>query len=251
MIESAKIAAMRIGGKKLAAIRDQVAAAVKPGVSLKTLDDLANSLMFASGGEPGFKKVPGYNWATCINLDDGIVHGIPHPHLKIHSGDLVKLDLGLYYQGYHTDTSTSRVAGNPTPEQAKFLDAGRKSLSVAIAMAKPGNRIGHISQAMQTPILAAGFTPTRQLTGHGVGRNLHEPPSIPCLLTTDIFATPKLTVGMTLAIETIYTAGSPDMIKLQDGWTLVTKDGSLAGLFEETVLITKSGPQILTTSVNM
>ncbi|MBI2010020.1 MAG: M24 family metallopeptidase [Candidatus Chisholmbacteria bacterium] len=174
--------AMREGGKMLGRILNQVVASAKPGVSLHELDSLADTLLTQTGGEPGFKRVPGYRWATCINVNAGVVHGIPHPHLTLKQGDLVSLDTGLFYQGFHTDTSTTVVVGKPSQEQQHFLDTGKRALSQGIAQAKPGKRIGHISQAMQKIIEAARFNCARHLTGHGIGQNLHQSPMIPCLL---------------------------------------------------------------------
>ncbi len=240
---------MRLGGKKLAVVRDTVTSAVKPGVNLKTLDDLADKLLRDQGGEPAFKKVPGYSWATCININDGIVHGIPHPTITIKNNDVVSIDVGLFYQGYYTDTSTTVIAGTSSPERLRFLAIGRNTLKTAINLAKPGNYIGQISRAIQTSIESAGYNCLRHYTGHGVGKSLHEFPSIPCVLDRPIEATPRIETGMTLAIEIMYMMGAPEVKKLSDGWTIATKDGSLSGLFEETILITKKSPQILTASL--
>ena len=249
MIDPVKISSMRLGGKKLAAVRDQVTAAVKPGVNLKRLDDLADKLLHETGGEPAFKKVPGYDWATCINLNAGIVHGIPHAHTIIQDGDIVSIDVGLWYQGYYTDTSTTVIAGNGSKQQQQFLAAGRAALKTAINLARPHNRIGHISRAIQSSVEAAGYNCLRNYTGHGVGKELHEFPSIPCVLNGPIESTPPLEPGMTLAIEVMYMAGSPEVIKLKDGWTIAIKDNSISCLFEETILIGKKTPHILTASL--
>lgn len=241
-----RLASMRAGGHKLASILNQVVTSAKPGASLSELDSLANKLLTQTGGEPGFKRVAGYDWATCINVNDGVVHGIPHPHSILKQGDLVSVDLGLYYQGYHTDTSTTVVVGPPTKKQAHFLEVGKKALMRGIGQAKPSKRIGHISRGMQQVIEGAGFNCARSLTGHGIGKNLHEPPMIPCIQQGDLVHSPKIEPGMTLAIEVIYMAGSPQTMVLSDGWTIATKDGSMAGLFEHTILVTKNGSEILT-----
>lgn len=241
-----KIKAMRQGGKLLGQILKTVLKSAQPGVSLKTLDNQAEKLMRLTGGEPGFKLVSGYNWATCINLNDGIVHGIPHKNILLKKGDLVSLDMGLYLNGFHTDTSYSKTIGKPTASQEKFLKTGKLALKRAIAQAKPGNHIGHISQAMQTTVEKAGYSCVRNLTGHGIGRNLHQPPAVPCVLKGDIPNTPRLEPGLTIAIEVIYCMGKADTTKLDDNWTIATKDSSLSAMFEHTVLITKKSPQILT-----
>lgn len=248
MIDQAKIFNMRQGGKKLAAVRDQVAAAIVPGANLKRLDDLADKLLVGTGGEPAFKKVPGYKWATCINVNAGIVHGIPHAHIIIQDGDIVSLDVGLWYQGYYTDTSITVVAGTASLETQRFLAAGKHALKTAINLAKPGLRIGHISRAIQTSIETAGYNCLRNYTGHGVGKSLHEFPSIPCVLDRPLESTPIIEPGMTLAIEVMYMMGLPEVVKLKDGWTIATKDGSSSGLFEETIIVGKKTPEIITGS---
>lgn len=237
---------MRAGGHKLARVLEKLVASVKPGISLHELDHLADQLLRQTGGEPGFKRVPDYRWATCINVNAGVVHGIPHAEIILKPGDLVSIDTGLFYQGFHTDTSTTVVVGNPTKEQRRFLEIGKEALKKGIAQAKVGKRIGHISAAMQKVVETGGLNCARHLTGHGIGVNLHESPMIPCFLQGDIWLTPKIELDMTLAIEVIYMAGEPETITLPDDWTIVTKDGRPAGLFEHTIVVGKNGPEILT-----
>ncbi len=246
MVDQEKNKAMRQGGKLLGKILKKVTALAQPGASLGFLDKEAEKLLRATGGEPGFQLVPGYNWSTCINLNDGIVHGVPHNDHILKKGDLISIDMGLYLKGFHTDTSFSKVIGKPTASQEKFLKIGQKSLKKAISQAKPGNRVGHISLAMQTEVENAGYSCVRNLTGHGIGRNLHQPPTVPCVVKGEIENSPRLEPGLTIAIEVIYCMGKPDTIKLDDDWTIATKDGSLSAMFEHTVLITKKGPEILT-----
>ena len=256
-----EIKIMKEGGQKLALVFAEVVKRIKPGVSLKKLDDLAEELIIKQGGFPSFKTVKGYHWTTCININEGVVHGIPNDY-QIKEGDLVSLDMGMLYKGFHTDMartlwvqnpkskfpaspamSADRQAGRQNP---KFLEAGREALKAAIKAAKAGNRVGHISAAIEKVIRKAGFSPVEDLTGHGVGKKLHEDPQIPCFLAQPINKTPVLQPGMTLAIEVIYTWGKPDLVLAEDGWTIKTADGKPAGLFENTVLITKKEPVILT-----
>lgn len=246
MADKDQIGLMRQGGKKLGTIRDQVVKSVKPGISLKQLDDLTESLIIKAGGEPGFQLVPGYKWATCVNVNDGIVHGIPHKNIILKPKDIVSIDMGMYYQGFHTDTSITVSVSKPTSSQSHFLKAGKTSLDKAISQATAGNRIGHISRAMQQAIEGAGYSCVRTLTGHGIGSQLHQPPAVPCVLVGNIAQTSKLASGMTLAIEVIYVQGKPITKKTDDGWTIATADGKLAAVFEETIAVTKSKPQILT-----
>jgi len=242
-IKTAKeIGLMREGGRKLAGVLDQVLRAVKPGVSLKELDQLAESLVKKQGGKPSFKMVKGYHWATCININQGVVHGVPGNY-RLRNGDFVSVDIGMFYKGLHTDMART------IPVQTKndiFLKTGEKALKKAIKATKPGNRVGHISKAIEKEIKKAGFSPVKALTGHGVGKKLHEDPQIPCFLKGKIERTSQLKLGMTLAIEVIYTQGKPDVVLAPDGWTVKTADGKLAGLFEDTVVVTAKGGKVLT-----
>jgi len=244
-----EIKIMKEGGQKLALVFAEVVKRIKPGVSLKKLDDLAEELIIKQGGLPSFKTVKGYHWTTCININEGVVHGIPNDY-QIKEGDLVSLDMGMLYKGFHTDMARTlcvRVQNSKCKSQdEKFLEAGREALKAAIKAAKAGNRVGHISAAIEKVIRKAGFSPVEDLTGHGVGKKLHEDPQIPCFLAQPINKTPVLQPGMTLAIEVIYTWGKPDLVLAEDGWTIKTADGKPAGLFENTVLITKKEPVILT-----
>lgn len=254
-----EIRSMQTGGRLLAGVLDRISAAAVPGTSLLELEDIAVSLIAKTGGKPSFKMVPGYRWATCLNVNAGVVHGVPNRY-QLKTGDVFSVDAGIYYRGFHTDAARSLVVPpnssspkslrlpKPLNVSASFLAAGRLALARAIDQAVPGNRIGHLSQAIEETLQAAGFSPVRELTGHGVGRQLHEEPSIPCFLDGPVAATPAIKSGMVLAIEVIYAAGKPGIKVGQDDWTIVTADGSLAGLFEETVAVTAAGPKILSVS---
>jgi methionyl aminopeptidase len=242
-----KIEAMQAGGSLLANIHDRVVNIIRPGIKTKQLNQLAEKLIIKAGGEPSFKQVAGYGFATCININDGVVHGIPGNKM-IKNGDLVSVDIGLYYQGFHTDAATTVIAGEGTRKDKKLLQVGKSALKKAIKKAKVGNKVEDISKAIQNTIESSGFSCTRSLTGHGIGKKLHEEPPIPCVVLEESKNSPQLQVGQTLAIEVIYTEGS-DSLKLEnDGWTLTTEDGKKAGLFEETVLITEKNPYIFTKS---
>lgn len=244
-----EIEIMKEGGKKLSFVFGEVLQEIKPGIKLKELDKLAESLIVEQGGFPSFKTVKGYNWATCININEGVVHGVPNDY-RIKEGDVVSLDIGMLYRGFHTDMARTVLVRNQKSkvksQKSRFLGAGKKALRAAITVAKPGKRVGHISAAIEREIRKSGFSPVEALTGHGVGRKLHEEPQIPCFLAGKIEETPLLEQGITLAIEVIYTGGKPDLILEDNGWTIKTADNSLAGLFENTILITKKGPIILT-----
>lgn len=237
-IKNAKeIEIMREGGRRLAQVLEKVLKAVKPGISLKELDQLAGSLIEKKGGKPSFKMVKGYNWPTCINVNQGVVHGVPTEY-RLKDGNIVSVDTGMFYQGLHTDMArTLRVgAGDDI-----FLKTGQRALKEAIKAAKPGSRVGHISAAIEKVIRKAGFTPIQALTGHGVGKKLHEEPQIPCFLKDKVEDTPQLKPGMILAIEVIYAQGEPEVVIKDDGWTVETADGQLAGLFEDTIAVTAKG----------
>lgn len=245
MNDTKKIKAMTEGGKRLIHVRKQLVEMLKPGLRLVDIDQKAEILLLETGGEPAFKRVPKYHWSTCININDGVVHGIPNKY-KIKSGDLVSIDVGLFYQGYYTDTSITVPVGPINSEIKHFLKTGKKALKNAINETKLGNHIGHISQAIQKTITDAGYHVSHQLTGHGIGKELHENPRVPGDIKGNPLKTPALKLNQTLALEVIYTLGSPELITKQDGWTISTQDGKIAGLFEETVAVTESGPVVLT-----
>ena len=192
-----------------------------------------------------FTKVENYRWATCISVNEGIVHGIPKKETIFKKGDLVSVDVGIFYKGFHTDTSIS-VGLDLTPENARFFETGRTALKKAIREAKPGKYIFDISKAIEDTITGAGYTPLRALVGHGVGRELHEEPQIPCFVPDGTSRGPKIVPGMVLAIEVMYTQGKSDIGVTEDGWTIVMRDGKISALFEETVCVTTKGPQVIT-----
>lgn len=242
----AQITIMAEGGHKLAQVRQKLVAAVKPGITTAQLDQLADKLIKAFGGQPSFKMVPGYRWATCINVNDIVVHGLPNRY-RLKTGDIVGIDVGMYYQGFHTDTSISVGVGHISSSAQKFLDIGRLALKKAVSRARPGKRVQDISTAMQQTVESAGYSVVRALTGHGIGQHLHEEPAIPCFVMGSIAHAPKLVPGMTLAIEVMYNQGSSEVVyQNDDGWTIATADGKISGLFEETVAVTSGEPQVLT-----
>ena len=234
---------MREGGHKLYLIREKLRQFVRPGISGTDIETEAVKLIGESGAQAAFKLVPNYHHATCININDVVVHGIP-TRQKIKDGDLVCIDLGLYYKGFYTDTTLMTVAGKPTPQLDRFVSVGEQALNAGITQAKVGNKISDISQAVQTVIETNGYEVVRELTGHGVGKELHEDPLIPNFI--DRHNDSVLYEGQTIAIEPMYAAGSAKIYLHNDGWTISTIDRSLSGLIEETVAITKKGPQILT-----
>ncbi len=238
-----EIAVMRRGGRIAGEVLNTLVKRAKEGVSTKALDSLAEDMILKAGGQPGFKRVDGYSWATCINLNEGVVHGLPNER-RLKTGDVVSIDLGVYLEGFNTDTSTSFVVGNSSPERANFLEVGARTLSDIIDLCHPGNRLGDISALISSRIEGAGYSVVRELTGHGVGRDLHEDPLIPGFGRANSGV--ELLEGMTLALEVIYALGGGDLALEADGWTFSTRDGKIAGLFEHSVAITKEGPLVLT-----
>lgn len=244
-----EIQAMVEGGEILGQVLKKTLDFVKPGITKIELDKIAEEEILKKGGKPSFKMVRGYHWTSCITVNSEVVHGIPNNY-KIKAGDNVGLDLGIFYKGFNTDTSWSiLVPGGPKKDEEikkKFLQVGEKALSAAIKKAVPGNYIGQISQEIQNQVEGGGYHVVRELTGHGVGKILHEDPSIPGYLDQNYQKTVKIVSGMTLAIEIIYTLGKPDIVLEADGWTIATKDGKISALFEGTVAVGPNGPLILT-----
>lgn len=240
-----EISVMKEGGSKLSEVRKKLIRAATLGANAFDIDKLAESLIEKSGGVPSFKKVPGYYWSTCVNINEGIVHGIPKKDMVFKKGDLVSIDVGMLYKGFHTDTSDS-VAVLPSKKTKDFLEAGKIALISAIKKAKIGNKVYDISDAIEKNITSRGYSPVRSLVGHGVGRSLHEEPQIPCFTFGKREESPDLEEGMTIAIEVMYTQGRPELVYEEDGWTISTHDGKISGLFEETVAVTQRGPIILT-----
>jgi methionyl aminopeptidase len=188
--------------------------------------------------------VEGYHWATCVNVNDGVVHGIPAKNLVFFDKDIVSVDVGIFYKGFHTDTSFSKLIGEDS-EKVKFLATGRRALKSAISKAKNGKRLGDISRAMETVLREGGCNPIEALVGHGIGRDLHEDPMIPCYSGYP-GENMMLKTGTVLAIEVMYTTGSGNVKTDEDGWTIRTKDGKISALFEETVALAHDGSIILT-----
>ena len=241
----AEIRVMAEGGRILGKIKNELMAKIVEGENAGSIEDLADSLIKQNGAKASFKMVKGYSWATCVNVNDGVVHGIPKKSIIFKKGDVVSVDVGLFYKGFHTDTSISCAIGANSNTKA-FLSVGKAALKNAIAAAREGSRIYDISEAMQDTIEKAGYSSIRALVGHGIGRNLHELPQIPCFVAGERKDSPKILSGFVLAIEAMYAQGLPEVIIANDGWTIKTKDGKIAGLFEETVAVTNSGPIVLT-----
>jgi methionyl aminopeptidase len=249
-----EIVVMRDGGRKLGTILNDLLAFSEPGVVLLDIEKRANELILQSGATPSFSTVPGYHWATCLNVNEVVVHGIPSKY-ALRDGDLLTIDIGLIYKGFHSDTAGTKIAaskGYKIPETTKkFLEMGKLALDRGIEAARVGNRVGNISQVVQETIEGAGYSIVKSLVGHGIGHELHEEPQIPNYLRGAIENTLPLREGMTIAIEPIYAQGRGEIVyENDDGWTLASRDRSLTSVFEHSLAITANGPLVLTKSGN-
>ena len=235
---------MKEAGRLLAITHDELSRALKPGMSTWEIDHLGEEIIRSFGCVPNFLHYNGYPASICVSVNDEVVHGIPSKKRIIQEGDIVSLDAGLIYKGYHSDAARTHAIGEVNPEAAKLIQVTRESFFEGIKFAKAGNHLHDISAAIQKYAESFGFGVVRDLVGHGIGTHLHEDPEIPNFKTRGRGI--KLRPGMTLAIEPMITAGRYDVEWLDDGWTVVTVDGSLAAHYENTVLITEGEPEILT-----
>jgi len=217
--------------------------AVEPGVTTGEIDRLIRRFIESAGAVPSFLGYGGFPASACISVNGTVIHGIPGKQI-IKAGDIVSIDVGAYLNGYHGDNAATFAAGDITPEAQALIDATRESLYEGIRAAKAGNRVGDIGAAVQRYVEVRGYSVVRQFVGHGVGTDLHEDPSVPNFGTPR--RGPRLLPVITLAIEPMVNAGSHEVKILGDGWTTVTKDGSLSAHFEHTIAITSDGPVIMT-----
>ena len=225
-------------GSIMADIKAQMIDAIKPGVSSMEIEELVVRLIRQNRCSVSFSTVDGYDFATCINLNSGMVHGIPQKDVIFKPGDVVTVDTGLIHQHYHVDNAVTIQLEPQDKATTKFLETGKQALKAAIKQARPGNTIYDISSALQTTIESAGYSVSRDLTGHGVGKKLHEFPNIPCY-TDPVYKEIKIIPNQTLAIEIMYAMGDSKLKLNDDGWAYATIDGSLSAMFEETVFIGK------------
>jgi methionyl aminopeptidase len=239
-----EIGLMRAGGHILADVVDRLREMVKPGLSTLEIDEDVEAFIRSRGALPAFKGYRGFPATVCISINDEVVHGIPSAHRRIKEGDIVGLDLGCIVEGYFADCAFTLAIGDVPPKVQQLLDVTRESLDVAIAECRAGRRLSDVSHAVQAHVERHGFSVVRAFVGHGIGRALHEDPQIPNF--GDPGRGPQLRPGMVLAIEPMVTMGSWEVKVLDDGWTAVTRDGSLAAHFEHTIAVTEDGPEVLT-----
>ncbi|MBI2464089.1 type I methionyl aminopeptidase [Candidatus Peregrinibacteria bacterium] len=243
-----EIAIMREGGKILARILHELAKKAQPGITTEMLDQEAEKLFTALKVKPSFKGYRGYPANICASVNEEIVHAIPGKR-RLYEGDIITLDAGVLHKGFHTDSAVTVPVGTIKPEITTFLKIVESALYKAISIIRPGIKIGDLSELIQKTVEKKGYSAVRDLTGHGIGKTLHEPPMIPNFGKKNTGL--SLIPGMTIAIEPIVNMGERFMKTLDDGWTIVTRDGSLSCQFEHTIVITTKGAEILTCLENI
>ena len=241
-----EIELMREAGKILAKTHNELEKALKPGMTTWDIDHLGEEIIRSYGCIPSFKNYCGYPASICVSVNNEVVHGIPSKKRVIQEGDIVSLDAGVIYKGYHSDAARTHAVGNISEEAKRLIEVTKQSFFEGIKLAVPGNHLFDISEAIQKYVESNGYSVVRDLVGHGIGTHLHEDPQIPNFKQRRKGM--KLRPGMTLAIEPMVNEGSYDVVWLDDDWTVVTEDGSLAAHYENTIVITEDGCEILTLS---
>jgi methionyl aminopeptidase len=238
---------MREAGRILAGVLAEAVAAAQPGVTTEELDKLVRARLAAAGAEPSFLGYRGYPAALCVEIEDVVVHGIPGPE-RLVAGTLLGMDVGAIYRGWQADTAVTVALGEVDDTRRRLLETTERALAAGLAQARAGHRLRDISAAVQQVAEQAGFSVVRDLVGHGIGRQMHEPPQVPNFVSEGDFIEYDLLLrpGMTLAIEPMINAGRPGIRVGADGWTVRTADGQPSAHFEHTVAVGRDGPQILT-----
>ena len=238
-----ELSRMRKACRITAAARALAGEMVRPGVSTKEIDKAVYDFIVGQGAKPSFLNYNGFPASTCISVNDTVIHGIPGGYV-LQEGDIVSVDVGAYYQGFHGDCAATYPCGEISPQAQKLIDVTKQSFFEGIRFAKKGYRVSDISHSIQTYVEENGFSVVRSFVGHGVGAQLHEEPEVPNFGKPG--RGPRLLPGITLAIEPMVNVGTPDVVILKDHWTVVTADGKLSAHYENTVLITDGEPEILT-----
>ena len=239
-----EIELMRESGRILSIVHTELAKMIKPGISTLDIDKRCYEVIRDFGCIPSFLNYQGYPASVCVSVNDEVVHGIPNKNRILKDGDIVSLDAGVIYKGYHSDAARTVAVGEVSAEWKRLMDVTKQSFFEGMKYAKPGYRIGDISGAIQDYAESFGYSLVRELVGHGVGRELHEDPQVPNFRTKRKGI--RLEPGMTLAIEPMVNMGHYDVNWLDDGWTVVTADGSPSAHYENTILITDGEPELLT-----
>ncbi|WP_026461691.1 type I methionyl aminopeptidase [Adhaeribacter aquaticus] len=238
------IEVLREGAKILSQTHGEIASLINEGVKTKTLDKRAEEFIHDFGGKPSFKGYNGFPFSLCISVNSVVVHGFPGEY-ELKSGDVISIDCGVFYKGYHTDSAYTHAVGNVDPAVAKLLEVTKASLYLGIEKATVGNRMGDLSSTIQTFVEKEGMSVVRELVGHGIGRNLHEAPEVPNYGKRGQGL--KLQNGLVLAIEPMVNLGSKHIVQEADGWTIRTRDNKPSAHFEHTVVIRKDKAEVLTT----
>ena len=238
-----EIELMREAGRILAKVHEELGRTLVPGMSTKEIDRMCEDIIRSHGCVPSFLNYQGFPASVCISINDEVVHGIPDKHRYLEEGDIVSLDTGVIWKGYQSDAARTHMIGEVSGEARKLVEVTEQSFFEGIKYAKAGNHLNDISKAIQEYAESFGFGVVRDLVGHGIGTEMHEAPEIPNFSQRRKGI--KLAPGMTLAIEPMITAGRYDVVWEDDGWTVVTEDGSLASHYENTILITDGEPEIL------
>ncbi len=242
-----EIEVMAEGGRRLKKVVKDLLPLIKPGISTKEIDDQAERLIHAQGGKSSFKTVTGYNFSTCTPINEQIVHTKPSGRI-LKTGDALTLDIGMLYKGWHTDYAITKVVGGQSknPKINKFLKVGEEALYLAIKKAQVGQRLGSISEIIEREITGNGYFIIKELTGHGIGKKLHEDPYVFGFVDKPINKSPVIKKGLVIAIEIIYAMGTDSMVYEDDNWSIITEDRSISACFEHTIAVTDQGPIILT-----
>jgi methionyl aminopeptidase len=239
----AELEKMRQANLIVADVLKQVSAVVRPGVSTKEIDTIAEEQILRAGGRPAFKGYKGYPASVCTSINEEIVHGIPREDRVLREGDILAVDVGVFFQGFYGDSARTFPVGEISAELQRLLDVTRRSLYIGIEMARVGNRVSDISAVIQEHVESNGFSVVREFVGHGIGRALHEEPQVPNFGRPGRGA--RLAEGMVLAIEPMVNSRGPEVKVLADQWTAVTADGGYSAHFEHSVAVTDNGPWIL------
>jgi methionyl aminopeptidase len=221
---------------------------IEPGVTTWQLDQWAEKFCLKRKAFPAFKGYRGFPGSLCVSINEQVVHGIPSKKVQLHEGDVISIDFGVKYNGFYGDSAITIPVGNIKEDVQALLTATRESLYLAIAAIQKGNRVADISAAVQQHVEKQGFSVVRQFVGHGIGKNLHEPPEIPNYVQGK--NSPKLHVGMVIAVEPMINLGGYEVMVLQDGWTVVTKDRKVSAHFEHSIALTEDGPRVLSKREN-
>ncbi len=242
-----EILIMQEGGQRLKTVVQKLLPKIEPGITTQDINRLAERLIIAQGGDSSFNKVTNYNWSTCLPINEQIVHTPPSDRV-VKGGDVLTLDIGFYWQGFHTDFATTFIVGDKKDKETEaFLQLGRETLAAAIREVKDGQYLGRVSKTIQEHIEGNGLFVVDELTGHGIGRALHEDPYVPGVLNIKITDTYKMRPGLVIAVEVIYAKGTRRMVfEKGSKWSIKTADGSLSACFEHTVAITDKNTIVLT-----